>query len=93
MMLTNSIGLDRLRRLMIATACLTGILTLGGRVALAGVAGEQNAARATEAEQVLSNLGYWVRKVNWRADAENIRGRIRKRDRSRFLFISLAMPV
>src|SRR6476660_4261508 len=66
-MLTNSIGVNRLRRLILAAACITGILTLGGRAALAGGEAEQSGARVTEAKQILANLGYWVAKVDSRA--------------------------
>ena len=71
-MFTNSKGANGLTRLMLVAVCITGIITLGGGSAIArtGSEGEQAAAaaRLAEAETLLVNLGYWVTKVDGKAD-------------------------
>ena len=70
-MLKNRKGAKRMQKLVLSAVCITGIMTLAGGTAAASTetANEQLKARVTEAETLLSNLGYWVLKVDGVTDA------------------------
>ncbi|HMJ08733.1 MAG TPA: L,D-transpeptidase family protein [Pyrinomonadaceae bacterium] len=64
----NSRNINRM--LVMAAICITGIITAASTAnANRGSENEQIAARVTEAEQLLSSLGYWVLNVDGRTDA------------------------
>jgi N-acetylmuramoyl-L-alanine amidase len=69
-MLTNSKCAKRMRKLVLAAVCITGIMTLAGGTALANneSGNEQRKARVTEAETLLASLGYWIVKVDGVSD-------------------------